>query len=147
MFGGAVWLNYVGLKDPETLLCSYSRPDGAQNRKRERKNYEIDSKQTENKRMNKEEMIHQIPTHYTGSEWKWNCEQAKKRRSSPDHSHTLHMWLWLTFHLSLALPLSIHPSLLASLSGCQPCFSARRQSFAEACISSSHLLNIYPLTS
>lgn len=37
-----------------------------------------------------------------------------RRRRSPDVSHTLHMWLWLTFHLP-AWPPASHPSLASHL--------------------------------
>lgn len=51
-------------------------------------------------------------------------------RPSPDVSPTLHMWLWLTFHLALS---HLHPSMQASFltgpSGCQLRFSTRRQTF------------------
>lgn len=42
-------------------------------------------------------------------------KEEGKRWSRPDACPTLHMWLWLTFHLSLSFPLSINPSI--------PCFS------------------------
>lgn len=39
--------------------------------------------------------------------------QTHGYKSSPDVSPTLHMWLWLTFHLPPSLYLSIHPSLVS----------------------------------
>lgn len=53
-----------------------------------------------------------VPTQYT---WRSNCEQRERRGGArrqhrPDVSHTLRMWLWLTFNLP-AWPVASHPSL------------------------------------
>lgn len=50
--------------------------------------------------------------------WRSNYEQRERREEEtahgPDVSHTLHMWLWLTFHLP-AWPPASHPSLASHL--------------------------------
>lgn len=75
----------------------------------------------------------------------WIKLSTEWRRSGPDVSHTLHMWLWLTFHLPPSLYPFIHPSLLTSLSGCQRCFLALRECFTKVCFS-SQLWEIYPVS-
>lgn len=69
--------------------------------------------------------------------------------------HTSHVAVVDLPPLSLfpSLHQSIHPLFLTPLSGCRQCFSAWRQTFTQACVSSScssyslHLLNIYKFTS
>lgn len=43
-----------------------------------------------------------------------SVREERGRRWRPDVSHTLHMWLWLTFHLP-AWPPASHPSLASHL--------------------------------
>lgn len=43
-----------------------------------------------------------------------SVREGRRRRRRPDVSHTLHMWLWLTFHLP-AWPPASHPSLASHL--------------------------------
>lgn len=140
------WMRWGGLKT--------ERKKGRTERKRkQKKRQEVDRNykwKKSDRRMTKEWMRKRSYITYrlttcvvNGSQIMNGVKEEKKRWSSPDVSHTLHMWLWLTFHLPPSLP----PSVLTSLSGCQRCFSAWRQSFTKVCVSSSHLLHVYPFTS
>lgn len=81
--------------------------------------------------MNEEEIVHYIPTHYMCGEWKSNYERSERGEEEMEQSrcqsHTSHVAV-----VDLPPP-SLHPLVLTSLSGCQQCFSAWRQSFTKVC--------------
>lgn len=115
------------MREPWQGHCSCTTPDRAENEKKmaEQRNEEERRKQ-KRKRKSERGMI---------SEWRrktsriryWlstcvgygglimnSVREERRRRRRPDVSHTLHMWLWLTFHLP-AWPPASHASLASHI--------------------------------